>query len=97
MELDIFLPKEKLAFEYQGEHHYRDIYSMGSNWQQRQRDEEKQVACKKQKITLIEVPYWWDKESTSLATAIYKERQELLPYLKAGNLIADPFTQDSQG
>src|SRR4051812_44330056 len=66
MELDIYLPKEKLAFEYQGESHYLDIYALGNRWRQRQRDEEKRNACTSRGITLIEIPYWWDFEIPSL-------------------------------
>jgi hypothetical protein len=28
-------------------------------------------------ITLIEVPYWWDRKSESLAATIYSQRPEL--------------------
>jgi hypothetical protein len=78
MELDIFLPKERLAFEYQGEQHYHDIYLLGSAWNQKERDEEKRILCREKKITLIEIPYWWDKQSPSLASTIRKERSDLL-------------------
>ena len=78
MELDIFLPKERLAFEYQGEHHYRDLYSIGSGWNQKERDEEKKTLCRGRQITLIEIPYWWDKQISSLAATIQKERPDLL-------------------
>jgi hypothetical protein len=81
MELDIFLPKEQLAFEYQGEYHFRDLYHMGTPWhQQRQTDEEKRKACRENEITLIEVPYWWNKETSSLAATINKERKDLINY-----------------
>ena len=73
MELDIFLLKEKMAFEYQGEHHYLDNYRSGmvTVWQQRQRDEEKRKACEEKGITLIEVPYWWDRQISSLVAMIH--------------------------
>lgn len=32
----------------------------------KERDREKRQACKKQNITLIEVPYWWDMRKESL-------------------------------
>jgi hypothetical protein len=78
LELDIFLPKEQLGFEYQGENHYRDIYSMGFLWQQRKRDQEKRDICKENGITLIEVPYWWDKQPSSLAATIRNQTERLI-------------------
>jgi hypothetical protein len=95
MELDIFLPKERLAFEYQGEHHYQDIYSLGSGWNQKERDEEKRKICKEKKITLIEIPYWWDKQISSLAATIYKERNDLLVLYPIDNDI-QPITLTQQ-
>lgn len=41
IELDIYFPQEQLAFEYQGEQHYHDIYALGIKWNQRQLDSEK--------------------------------------------------------
>src|SRR5580693_2789680 len=79
IELDIFLPKEKIVFEYQGENHYYDIYSMGIYWQKKQRDEEKKKICKEKNITLIEIPYWWDGKISTLEATIHKQRKDLIP------------------
>ena len=56
MELDVYLPQKLLAFEYQGQQHYFDVYSMGNLWIQKERDKEKKKACTEKGITLIEIP-----------------------------------------
>jgi hypothetical protein len=89
MELDIYLPKEQLAFEYQGHHHYHDIYVMGNLWQQKERDKEKREACLQKGITMIEVPYWWDKQPSSLIATIHKHRVDLLLQHQIGEPIPD--------
>ena len=91
MELDVYIEDLKLAFEYQGEQHYKPIYCTGRNFEQQQRrDAEKHKACKQvlgitwqrlilqNNITLIEVPYWWDRDSDSLAATIHEVRSELI-------------------
>ena len=78
LELDIFLPKENVAFEYQGEQHYYDVHSMGSLWYQKHRDTEKELACENDNITLIKIPFWWDFEKDSLRATIHKCRPDLL-------------------
>jgi len=45
---------------------------------QQKRDNDKQLACEQHGITLIEVPYWRDKQTRSLAATIYKARPELI-------------------
>ncbi len=87
MELDIFLPKEQLAFEYQGEQHFHYVYHLRTPLQQKQKDEEKRGACREKEITLVEVPYWWDKETSSLVAAIHKERKDLIPHQIDGELV----------
>jgi len=79
IELDIFLPSLNMAFEYQGQHHYRFHFLFGSPQMARQleRDEEKRRLCKGKGISLIEVPYWWDGQLSSLCATIRKCRPEI--------------------
>eukprot|EP01027_Heterolobosea_sp_BB2_P026356 GEZU01040587.1.p1 GENE.GEZU01040587.1~~GEZU01040587.1.p1 ORF type:complete len:509 (-),score=114.87 GEZU01040587.1:129-1430(-) len=85
MTLDICIPSLRLALEYQGQQHYRELHVFGgasmssSTKTQSQRDHEKQSACKDAGITLITVPYWWDRSIESLAAAIYSARPDLDP------------------
>ena len=76
--LDIYLPKEKLAIEYQGEGHFKDIYALGNRWRQKQRDEEKRKICLENGITLIEIPYWWNWKESTLIGTIREKRVDLL-------------------
>jgi hypothetical protein len=78
MELDVYLPKQRLALEYQGQQHFYDIYALGNLWTQKQKDEEKRMACKAHGITLIEIPYWWDFGKSSLEATIQIHRPDLI-------------------
>lgn len=77
LELDGFCEELKLAFEYDGEQHYKSI-SFGSNdtsLKYRQTlDKLKNKLCKEAGITLIRIPYWKKK---TLAQFI---KSELLKY-----------------
>jgi hypothetical protein len=77
MELDIFIPHLSLAFEYQGQHHYTDNYQSGVAKDVQQRDIQKASACLAAGITLIQVPYWWDKSSRFIEKLIFETRPDL--------------------
>lgn len=83
MELDLYLPSLRLAFEYHGSQHYLDSRPTTTSILliQQEKDEEKRRTCKKLDITLIEVPYWWDQQKGSLAASIAKERPDLIELL----------------
>lgn len=43
----------------------------------KKRDVQKESLCKHNEITLVKVPYWWDKKKESLIATICKERSDL--------------------
>jgi len=75
IELDLFIPKLNLAFEYQGEHHYEENPKggFGSFESQQFRDQKKKQICSEHGIELIIIPYWWENKIESLKSTIFKE------------------------
>ena len=71
VELDIFVPNLALAFEYQGEQHYQANWYLGDRTAAHKRDKEKRALCKEYGITLIEVPFWWDKKKDSFLASVH--------------------------
>lgn len=73
MELDVFLPQLDLAFEYQGEGHFKLVSVWGGEEGLKvvqALDEQKRSACAADNITLIEVPFWWDGSEAELEKMI---------------------------
>mmetsp|Transcript_23095 Transcript_23095/g.32216 ORF Transcript_23095/g.32216 Transcript_23095/m.32216 type:complete len:376 (+) Transcript_23095:2-1129(+) len=77
MQLDVFIPSLSLAFEYQGQQHYHDLHYFAPQRQYQERDLEKKAACDRANITLVQVPYWWNRTESSLASTIKKIRPEV--------------------
>ena len=63
MHLDGYNDYLKIAFEYQGKHHYEQIIYFHKNYNEfqecKKRDDYKRVMCKKNGINLIEIGYRW--------------------------------------
>ena len=83
MELDIWLPDEKIAFEYQGEQHYIDVKEM-KGWdlssglhELKSRDQEKRNACESHGIMLVEIPYTWNKTIEFVIDAIDEKKRSI--------------------
>jgi hypothetical protein len=57
--------------------------------QRQQKDKEKKLLCAKQGITLIVIPYWWDRTSASVAATIHAKRSDLIPVPGKGTPIND--------
>lgn len=79
LELDGFNEELKLAFEYQGEYHYRPIkwFNKSRSLEEiRKLDDLKKEICILKGVNLIEIPYWIkDKE---LREHILKTRHEVV-------------------
>lgn len=76
LELDIYIPDLKIAFEYQGQQHYHPIKAWGgekSLKELKERDEKKKELCYSNSIKLIEVDY-----SEPLTEEHIRKRLELL-------------------
>lgn len=76
MELDIWIPKHSIAFEYQGEQHYHK--NLEAPFDEglpsfEARDEAKRRQCFESGITIFYVPYWWDSDLSSLTAIINNE------------------------
>lgn len=90
--MDVWLPRVRLALEYQGQHHYRDHYLFGAHAVAQQRDAEKARACRAQGIDLVAVPYWWTRSAPALAASIRRVRPDLLVDWAAAHLTAEPIS-----
>ncbi len=79
MEFDIFMPQVAVAVEYQGEQHYHPVPLLGNiTAAQAINDQNKRAACEEHGITLIEIPYWWDRRRESLLATVYQHRPDLI-------------------
>jgi len=96
---DVYVPGLKLAFEYQAYHHYYDHIMFGEDDSPKVEDEERRKASKSLGITLIELPYWWQRDKETLLSLLQKER----PDVNLDTTEAVPFsygtysTRDSRG
>jgi hypothetical protein len=66
-----------LALEYQGQTHYYSTHIFGQASNRQRADNIKREFAAKLGITLISIPFWWDKSLTSLAATIYSHRPDL--------------------
>jgi hypothetical protein len=73
----VFLPELSLALEYQGETHYFSTHIFGNALQRQQADLFKSTFANQLGITLVSIPFWWDKSSDSLAATIMSKRPDI--------------------
>ncbi len=99
----IFIPALSLALEYNGEYHYHTVlvYPQQSSTllsrhdeveSVRPRDQLKKTICLSHGITLVIIPYWWNKSIHSVAHTIHQARPDIqLPsaFLMTGEPISE--------
>jgi len=89
IELDIWIPKWKLAFEYHGMQHFREAFNKDIV-QQKNRDVMRRKACSDIGITLIEIPYWWDLKEESVLATLLQSRNDLANVIDS-DIVRDPW------
>eukprot|EP01114_Cavostelium_apophysatum_P017721 TRINITY_DN5331_c0_g1_i3.p1 TRINITY_DN5331_c0_g1~~TRINITY_DN5331_c0_g1_i3.p1 ORF type:complete len:845 (-),score=169.37 TRINITY_DN5331_c0_g1_i3:2211-4745(-) len=94
LELDMFFPSEKLAVEFQGQVHFSQLFKQQSMRIRQQNDELKRLACRDAGITLVAIPYWWDRSKDQLIATVRQQRPDLLFEAKI-NQNAIPLSQIS--
>jgi len=86
-EVDVWIPDLKLGFEYQDKHHYATTwYATRAFHEIKTRDEMKANVMENKGFTLIAVPYWWENESSLIAT-IQQRAQRLDDLYTNANVI----------
>jgi len=76
VEFDVFIPSLSMAFEYNGEYHYKFVPIYGSK-NISQRDEKKRRICEQDGISLFVIPYWWNRTTESVAATISSRRPDI--------------------
>jgi len=83
-ELDGFNEELKLAFEYQGEQHYRYIKTWHKSKEiflkMQEIDQRKKELCRNKKIKLIEVPFWVSEKGDEFLFSYIKKDLEKLNF-----------------
>jgi hypothetical protein len=74
----VFLPQYSLALEYQGEQHYYSTHIFGKASDRQKTDKLKHNFANEMGITLLSIPYWWDKSPSSLAATIQYHRPDIV-------------------
>jgi hypothetical protein len=80
-QFDIFVKELRLALEYQGEQHYKDLPGSGfmSVSERQKRDADKMASSIKHGITLVYIPYWWDETKDSLSSTLHQFMPDIFP------------------
>jgi hypothetical protein len=77
LQMKIFIPELSLAFEYNGESHYTSIPMYLDLSVRQQKDQQKKIISREVGITLIEVPFWWQRNEASLIATLRSIRPDI--------------------
>jgi len=63
-----------------GYQHYFDHFMYGDARLQILRDDERRLACDSLEITLIGIPYWWQRDKDSIIALLHIQRPDIMPH-----------------
>jgi hypothetical protein len=97
LEIDVFVPNLKLAFEYQDPYHYTPTWFGDRSLDViQQRDFEKALMMKELGITLVVVPCWWDKSFSRTVWQLQLGNSDLSCLQNMKTEVVQPFVKTLQ-
>jgi hypothetical protein len=86
----------------QGMQHYvthKYLQNQAPIEERKRMDQIKEKLCKEAGISLIKIPFWWDRKQSSLAATIHSQRPDLFPEVPMGTPIPieEPTKQGKKG
>jgi hypothetical protein len=79
LELDVWIPRLHLCFEFQDVYHYTSTYFSQINlYDIQRRDAHKQEMDRMKEDTLVSVPFWWDGQKESLLETVNFQRPDIM-------------------
>ena len=67
---DFYLPEYNICIEFDGQHHYRDIFGISKLENTQSHDNIKNLYCYNNDIKIIRIPFW---EGSNIADILSKE------------------------
>jgi len=77
IKLDIVIPDLSIAIEYHAIHHFEKTEIFGDILKQQQRDSNKQQICNNFGLSIVVIPYWWEKTEADLMQRIRQVRPDI--------------------
>eukprot|EP01114_Cavostelium_apophysatum_P021346 TRINITY_DN7423_c0_g1_i1.p1 TRINITY_DN7423_c0_g1~~TRINITY_DN7423_c0_g1_i1.p1 ORF type:complete len:1013 (-),score=259.24 TRINITY_DN7423_c0_g1_i1:4-3042(-) len=77
MKFDVFVPSLNIAVDYRSQKYFLWTPLYGAYDSYHRLAEEKRKACQDAGITLIEIPFWWNKSRSALGLTILRSSPEL--------------------
>eukprot|EP01124_Arcella_intermedia_P005423 TRINITY_DN13201_c0_g1_i2.p1 TRINITY_DN13201_c0_g1~~TRINITY_DN13201_c0_g1_i2.p1 ORF type:complete len:365 (-),score=76.33 TRINITY_DN13201_c0_g1_i2:29-1123(-) len=77
LEVDLYVPSEGIAFEFQGEQHYVQVRGFADVGRRKALDALKRELCRQKGVLLVVIPYHWDNTTNHFKAIISQQTPRL--------------------
>jgi len=81
LEIDVYIESLSIGFEYQGEQHYENLGFAAKDFFYDMRDEVKIMACDRAGISLLLIPFHFNRNQTTITSYISDMRPDLIEFI----------------